>query len=77
MFERLAQDRQSKAQYGRLTTTHGVIDTPAFMSAGTQGSVKAVSLRELHELDAQIVNESSYWAAMAWRGLALPEQIRG
>src|SRR5689334_7508034 len=40
MFELLAQDRQSKARHGRLTTVHSVIETPAFMPIGTQGSVK-------------------------------------
>ena len=38
----------------------GVIDTPAFMPVGTQGSVKAVSPRELHELEAQIILGNTY-----------------
>ncbi|MEY2545013.1 MAG: queuine tRNA-ribosyltransferase [Verrucomicrobiota bacterium] len=60
MFELLAQDRQSKARRGRLTTAHGVIETPAFMPVGTQGSVKAVSPRELRELNAQIILSNTY-----------------
>jgi queuine tRNA-ribosyltransferase len=60
VFELLAQDRKSKARCGRLTTAHGVIDTPAFMPVGTQGSVKAVAPRELHELNAQIVLANTY-----------------
>jgi queuine tRNA-ribosyltransferase len=60
MFELLAQDRQSKARHGRLTTTHGAIETPAFMPVGTQGSVKAVSPRELRELNAPIVLGNTY-----------------
>jgi queuine tRNA-ribosyltransferase len=59
-FELLAQDRQSKARYGRLMTTHGVIETPAFMPVGTQGSVKAVSSQELRDLKAQIVLGNTY-----------------
>ncbi len=59
-FELLAQDRQSKARHGRLTTAHGVIETPAFMPIGTQGSVKAVSPRELRELNAQIILGNTY-----------------
>jgi queuine tRNA-ribosyltransferase len=59
-FELLAQDRQSKARHGRLLTAHGVIETPAFMPIGTQGSVKAVSPRELHELSAQIILGNTY-----------------
>src|SRR5881398_4166634 len=59
-FERLAIDSHSNARRGRLTTAHGEIDTPAFMPVGTQGSVKGVSPRELHELNAQIVLGNTY-----------------
>ncbi|TMP94776.1 MAG: tRNA guanosine(34) transglycosylase Tgt [Verrucomicrobia bacterium] len=60
MFELLAQESQSKARRGQLTTEHGVIDTPAFIPVGTQGSVKAISPRELRELDAQIILGNTY-----------------
>jgi len=60
MFELLAQDRQTKARRGRLTMAHGVIETPAFIPVGTQGSVKGVSPRELRELDAQIILGNAY-----------------
>ncbi len=59
-FEVLAKDQPSKARRGRLSTAHGVIETPAFMPVGTQGSVKGVSPRELRELDAQIVLGNTY-----------------
>ncbi|MGZ5545079.1 MAG: tRNA guanosine(34) transglycosylase Tgt [Limisphaerales bacterium] len=60
MFELLAQDLLSKARCARLATAHGVIDTPAFMPVGTQGSVKGVSPRELRELNAQIILGNTY-----------------
>jgi queuine tRNA-ribosyltransferase len=60
MFQLLAQDRSSKARRGRLTTAHGVIDTPTFMPVGTQGSVKAMSPRELREVHAQIILGNTY-----------------
>jgi len=60
MFELLARDRESKARHGCLTTAHGAIETPAFMPVGTQGSVKAVSPRELRELNAPIVLGNTY-----------------
>jgi queuine tRNA-ribosyltransferase len=60
MFELLVQDWQTKARRGRLTTAHGVIDTPAFMPVGTQGTVKAVSPGELRELKAQIILGNTY-----------------
>jgi queuine tRNA-ribosyltransferase len=59
-FELSTTDRHSKARRGRLTTAHGVIDTPAFMPVGTQGSVKGVSPRELREMDAQIILGNTY-----------------
>ena len=43
-----------------MTTRHGVIETPAFIPVGTQGTVKAVSPRELHELNAQILLGNTY-----------------
>ena len=60
MFELLKKDSVTKARRGRLTTARGAIDTPAFMPVGTQGSVKAVSTRELLELGAQIVLGNTY-----------------
>ena len=60
MFELIATDSASKARRGRLTTARGVIETPAFMPVGTQGSVKAVSPRELEELRAQIILGNTY-----------------
>src|SRR4029077_11049723 len=70
MFELIAQDRESKARRGRLTTAHGVLDTPAFMPVGTQGSVKGVSPQELRELEAQIVLGNTY-TLFVRRGLAV------
>jgi queuine tRNA-ribosyltransferase len=60
VFELLAQDPQSKARHGWLATAHGAIETPVFMPVGTQGSVKAMSPRELRELNAPIVLGNTY-----------------
>lgn len=60
MFQLLNKDQASKARRGRLTTAHRVIETPAFMPVGTQGSVKAVSPQELRELNAQIILGNTY-----------------
>src|SRR5438874_7558194 len=60
MFELVAQDRESKARRGRITTAHGVLDTPVFMPIGTQGAVKGVSPQELRELHAQIILGNAY-----------------
>ena len=55
MFELLKTDGVTRARRGRLTTAHGVIDTPVFMPVGTQGSVKALDGRELVEMGTQII----------------------
>jgi queuine tRNA-ribosyltransferase len=59
-FQVLATDPGSRARRGRLVTVHGPIETPAFMPIGTQGTVKAVTPRELRELNAQIILGNSY-----------------
>ena len=59
-FQVLAVDKTSLARRGRLQTRRGVIETPAFMPVGTQGTVKAISPRELHELKAQVVLGNTY-----------------
>ena len=60
MFELWQTDSATKARRARLTTAHGVIETPAFMPVGTQGSVKGVSPGELRELEAQIILGNTY-----------------
>jgi queuine tRNA-ribosyltransferase len=60
MFELLKTDALTKARLGRLTTKHGVVDTPVFMSVGTQGSVKALDPRELDEMGTQIILGNTY-----------------
>ena len=60
MFELLKTDARTKARLGRLTTTHGVVDTPVFMPVGTQASVKALDPRELREMGTQIILGNTY-----------------
>ncbi|MGH8672558.1 MAG: tRNA guanosine(34) transglycosylase Tgt, partial [Burkholderiales bacterium] len=43
------------ARCGTLTLAHGVVETPAFMPVGTQGTVKAMAPVELREIGTQIV----------------------
>src|SRR5712675_861026 len=60
MFELLKTDAHTKARLGRLTTAHGVVDTPVYMPVGTQGSVKAIDPRELREMGTQIILGNTY-----------------
>ena len=52
--------RDGAARAGRLTTPHGVVETPCFMPVGTKATVKAVEPRELREVGAQIVLGNTY-----------------
>jgi queuine tRNA-ribosyltransferase len=49
-----------EARAGRLTTAHGVIETPVFMPVGTRATVKGVDPRELEQLGAQIILGNTY-----------------
>ena len=57
-FDILAQD--GAARLGRLTTSHGVIDTPAFMPVGTAATVKAMTPEAVAATGARIVLGNTY-----------------
>jgi queuine tRNA-ribosyltransferase len=48
------------ARTGRLTTPHGVVETPAFMAVGTQGAVKGLTFRDLEGCGSQILLSNTY-----------------
>ncbi len=52
-FELLKTD--GHARRGRLTLSHGMVETPIFMPVGTYGTVKGVTPRSLEEMGAQII----------------------
>jgi queuine tRNA-ribosyltransferase len=58
-FEVLASD-PTGARLGRLTTPHGVIDTPAFMPVGTAATVKGQTQEDLENLGVQILLSNTY-----------------
>lgn len=60
-FELKGQDAQSKARAGKITTDHGVIETPIFMPVGTVATVKGVHQRELKdEINPDIILGNTY-----------------
>ena len=60
-YELQKKDKNCKARAGKLTTDHGVIETPIFMPVGTQGTVKAVTQKILKdEIDAPIILGNTY-----------------
>jgi queuine tRNA-ribosyltransferase len=58
-FEILATD-PSGARLGRLTTPHGVIETPVFMPVGTAATVKGQTQQDLEDLGVQILLGNTY-----------------
>ena len=47
--------KEGRAKRGRLTTVHGVIETPVFMNVGTAAAIKgAVSTDDLREIKTQV-----------------------
>src|SRR5919108_3681715 len=59
-FTIIKRDPTSAARRGRLVTAHGVVETPAFMPVGTQGTVKAISPRDLEEMGCQMILGNTY-----------------
>ena len=64
------------ARRGRLTLSHGVVETPVFMPVGTYGTVKGVLPQSLHEMGAQIIlgNTFHLWLRP---GLEVIEKFKG
>ena len=59
-FDVLAIDPVSGARRGRMTTGHGVVETPAFMPVGTQATVKTLLPSEVRATGAQIILANTY-----------------
>ncbi len=57
-FTLLASD--GKARRGRLSTAHGMVNTPAFMPVGTAGTVKAMLPESVAATGAEIVLGNTY-----------------
>lgn len=61
IFDLLHKDPLTKARAGKITTAHGVIETPIFMPVGTVASVKGVHQRELkQDINPDIILGNTY-----------------
>ncbi|NDB09007.1 MAG: tRNA-guanine transglycosylase, partial [Burkholderiaceae bacterium] len=54
-FTSIQEDSDSHARLGKIRLPHGEVQTPIFMPVGTYGTVKAVTPRDLKEMQAQII----------------------
>jgi queuine tRNA-ribosyltransferase len=59
-FEVLHVCKQSGARLGRLTTPHGVFETPFFMPVGTQATVKTLTPEEAFEVSEGLILGNTY-----------------
>ena len=59
-FRIIKKDKRTAARLGEITTPHGKIKTPAFISVGTQATVKSVTPEELKNLGAEIILANTY-----------------
>ena len=50
----------NKARLGLLETSHGKIETPAFMPVGTQGTIKGILPKEMEDLGFSIILSNAY-----------------
>ncbi|WP_304222764.1 tRNA guanosine(34) transglycosylase Tgt [Gracilinema caldarium] len=60
IFTLLHQDSSSKARTGIMQLPHGSVETPVFMPVGTNGTVKAITVNDLHEIGFQIILSNTY-----------------
>jgi queuine tRNA-ribosyltransferase len=63
-FELLQQDAGTSARLGRLTTNHGVVETPVFMPVGTQGTVKGLTVDQIESTGARLILGNTYHLAL-------------
>lgn len=59
-FEILQRDAGSFARLGRITTPHGVIETPNFIFVGTKASVKNLHPFQMREAGADFILANTY-----------------
>ncbi|MCD6534691.1 MAG: tRNA guanosine(34) transglycosylase Tgt [Deltaproteobacteria bacterium] len=60
-FQVINKEVDGFARRGRITTAHGIIETPCFMPVGTKATVKGLTPKQLEEeVGAQIVLGNTY-----------------
>jgi queuine tRNA-ribosyltransferase len=59
-FEVIHTSKKSRARVGRITTEHGVIDTPNFVAVGTNGTIKALDNFSTASIGLQLMFCNTY-----------------
>jgi len=75
-FEVQIPDSTTRARLGRLTTSHGVVETPVFMPVGTCGAVKGITPEQLQATGASVMLANTYHL-MLRPGVEVVERLGG
>ena len=59
-FQVLHTSNKSRARVGRITTPHGMIDTPNFVAVGTNGTIKALDNEMVDSIGLQLMFCNTY-----------------
>lgn len=54
------KSKKNKARRGKLTLSHGEVETPFFIPIATRGAVKTLASKDMENLDAQILLSNTY-----------------
>jgi len=73
-FELITQN--DRARLGRIITSRGIIDTPAFMPVGTQGTVKGIFADDILKTNTQVILGNTYHLLLR-PGIKILEKFKG
>jgi len=59
-FKIIHKDKNSRARAGELHTSHGIVETPAFVPVGTQATVKSLTSEDLQTIGVQVLFGNTY-----------------
>jgi len=60
IYKKIHQDAGSKARLGEVTLGHGVVQTPAFMPVGTNGTVKGIYHKTVKDIGYNLILANTY-----------------
>lgn len=75
-FKVLKKSKKSDARLGILTTPHGQVKTPAFVTVGSKGTVKSLTPEDLDRVGTQMVFVNTYHTALS-PGIEIVEKAGG
>ena len=68
-YELIKKDKKTGARLGRVYTDHGCFDAPCYMPVGTQATVKAMTPRDLEDVNAHIILANTFHLYLPIQGL--------